>query len=385
MDETVTIRNGQVITPTGVVPDGEVVVRGGTIEGVYRTSSRGRASGRSIDAAGNVVMPGLVDLHGDDIERHLFPRSNATVDPRIAVSTTDRVNLTSGVTTKFHAIAFEETPEQNRSIDRARELANVIGGTDESLIDNRIHARCELSAKSVEAVSDLLEWSAVELVSLMHHAPDSGQFESRDEFVDLYVSERGCTTAEAEQLLEARSETTAETLRARCERIVRTARDTATVIASHDDMSEGSVEWMSDLGVDIAEYPVTMTAAARAFELGFTTAMGAPNMARGGSLYGNLSAKRAAEAGVLDVLCSDYHPPSLLSAAFVDTGESLSERVARVTRNPADAVGLTDRGRIEEGARGDLLVVDPDPVPTVECVLVEGAKLFQTTASGPAR
>jgi alpha-D-ribose 1-methylphosphonate 5-triphosphate diphosphatase len=106
-------------------------------------------------------------------------------------------------------------------------------------------------------------------------------------------------------------------------------------------------------------------------------------MTRGRSLYGNLSAKRAARADVLDVLCADYHPPSLLSAAFVDTGESLSERVARVTRNPADAVGLTDRGRIEKGARADLLVVDPEPVPTVECVLLEGSKPFQTTgASG---
>jgi alpha-D-ribose 1-methylphosphonate 5-triphosphate diphosphatase len=383
MNGTVAIENGEVVTSTGVISDGTVVVRDGTIEEIYRPSSPVGPECRSIDAGGNIVMPGIVDLHGDDVEQHLFPRSNAVVDTRVAVSTADRANLTSGVTTKFHAIAFEETPEQNRSLDCAREIADTIESADELLIDNRIHARCELSADSVEVVSDLLERSSVELVSLMHHAPEHGQFADRGEFVDLYVSERGCTTQEAEKLLEARSETAVGTLRDRCERIVRTAHNTETVVASHDDTSKRSVERMSELGVDIVEYPVTMTAAAHARELGFTTAMGAPNMTRGRSLYGNLSAKRAARADVLDVLCADYHPPSLLSAAFVDTGESLSERVARVTRNPADAVGLTDRGRIEKGARADLLVVDPEPVPTVECVLLEGSKPFQTSgASG---
>jgi len=106
--------------------------------------------------------------------------------------------------------------------------------------------------------------------------------------------------------------------------------------------------------------------------------MGAPNLVRGGSLWDNLSARDAIEAGVLDALCSDYHPASLLAAPFVDTGESLSTRVNRVTRNPADIAGLHDRGRIEIGARADLVVVDPTPTPTVERAFVAGSEVIRT-------
>jgi alpha-D-ribose 1-methylphosphonate 5-triphosphate diphosphatase len=372
------IANGQIVTPTGVLEGGSLTIRDGRIARVQSTTQRPHSAPRVIDAGDRVVMPGLIDLHGDDIERHLYPRDNASVDTRLALVMADRTNLAAGITTKFHAIAFEETPEENRSIDAATETAATIDETEDLLIDNRVHARCELSAESVSAVADLLETLAVDLVSIMHHAPETGQFGNDEAFTDLYVSERGCSRTEAEQLLEERTNVPPDVLRSRARRIVDRAIETGAVVASHDDDSPESIEWMRNAGVSIAEYPVTIEAAVRAVELGMTTAMGAPNLVRGGSLWDNLSAERAVEANVLDVLCSDYHPPSLLSAVFVDTDTPLVERVARVTKNPANAVGLTDRGRIEEGARADLIVVDPDPVPTVECVLVGGIERFNT-------
>jgi alpha-D-ribose 1-methylphosphonate 5-triphosphate diphosphatase len=109
--------------------------------------------------------------------------------------------------------------------------------------------------------------------------------------------------------------------------------------------------------------------------------MGAPNLVQNGSLFGNLDTMSAIDSDVVDILCVDYHPPSLLAAAFVDTSEPLHQRINRVTKNPAEPVGLSDRGRIERGARADVLIVDPDPIPTVDTVFVEGRPIFDPVES----
>jgi len=139
---------------------------------------------------------------------------------------------------------------------------------------------------------------------------------------------------------------------------------------------------MDALGATISEYPLTLDTIQRATERGLTTVMGAPNLQQGGSLSGNLDTDVAIDADCVDVLCADYHPPSLLAAPFVDTGEPLPTRVNRVTRNPADAVGLTDRGRIEIGARADLILVDPEPTPSVERVFVGGRSVAAVGSTG---
>jgi len=375
------IKNGRVVTPTDVLESGEIEIRGDRIHHVGATPSRS-VSADVVDARGLVVMPGLIDLHGDDIEHHLHPRTNASVETRVAVGMADRSNAASGVTTKFHAISFEELPESNRTVAEATETARAIADADDLLVDNRVHARCELSDPSVEAVTDLLGSIPIDLVSIMHHTAGDGQLSDDDAFSELYVSEKGCNEAEATRLLDARRSTSTETLRRRAAEITDAALEAGAAVASHDDERAEDVERMADLGVEITEFPVSMEAAERAAELGLTTVMGAPNLVRGGSLWDNLSAERAIDVGVLDVLSSDYHPVSLLSAVFVETGESLPRRVRRVTKNPADAVGLTDRGRIREGARADLIVVDPEPTPTVELVLVGGCERFRTNAVG---
>jgi alpha-D-ribose 1-methylphosphonate 5-triphosphate diphosphatase len=166
----------------------------------------------------------------------------------------------------------------------------------------------------------------------------------------------------------------------RIDRIGELARRVDAPLASHDDEGRDDVETIAAHGAAISEYPLTLDAARRAKALGLATVMGAPNLVRGGSLWDNLSAREAVEEGVLDALCSDYHPASLLAAPFVDTGEPLPTRVNRVTRNPADIAGLSDRGRIEVGARADLVVVDPSPTPTVERAFVAGSEAIRAGA-----
>lgn len=375
------VEGAAVVTPETVIPDGRVVVDDGriaAIEAVGATESR-RPAGRRL------VLPGLIDLHGDDVERHLFPRAGARIGFPMALAACDRANVAAGITTKFHAIAFEDAPDEHRSVEFGAELVDAVGRAEAVLADHRIHARCELAdGDAVDAVCEVVTDDPVDIVSLMSHLPGKGQFASSGTFRRRYVDDRGCAPGEAEQVARRRRAVADGDLVERIDRVIGAARAAGAVVASHDDEHPLGVERLAERGVTISEYPVAMAAARRASELGLTTAMGAPNLVRGGSLWDNLAASDAVDAGVLDVLCSDYHPPSLLAAPFVDTGEPLAVRVARVTKAPADAVGLSDRGRIEEGARADLVVVDPDPTPTVQRVLVAGREVYRAGRPTPS-
>lgn len=384
----VELRHGRVVTPDSVISDGSVLFSGGTIVDVGPTTDPPLSGAASVDVSGAVVMPGIVDLHGDDIESERNPRSSAQVSIDTALLSTDRINALNGITTKFHAIAFEETPEDNRSIAEATDLAQRITHTDGLLIDNRVHTRCELSCPSVDAVAALVSDGTADLVSIMHHGPDEGQFDDAS-FRDHYINDRNVPREAIDELIADRQTVSEETLLSCAARAAEAAEAAGVPLASHDDNTVETVEWMDRLGVDISEFPLTLAAADRAKACGMTTALGAPNLIRGGSLWDNLSVRDAIDAGVCDVLCSDYHPPSMLAAPFVETDEPLSTRVARVTQNPADAVGLTDRGRLESGARADVIVVDPEPVPTVERAYVNGIETLRTgtqaTASSTVR
>lgn len=376
MTDVVEIRNGRVVTPTDVIDDGSVTIAGTRIVDVSDGWRASPSRSRTIDAAGRIVMPGLVDLHGDDVEQHLHPRSGARVDVTTALSMADRVNVLTGITTKFHAIAFENAPDDDRTLAEAAELAREVDDRADTLGDARLHVRCELTEESVSAVESLSASVAVDLVSVMHHLPGDGQFD-REEFLNHYVEDRNWPTEHVTRTITDRESLSALDRRSLSERVADVAADAGVPLASHDDETRRDVDRMLGHGASISEFPITGEAARHAKNRGVTTVMGAPNLVRGGSLWDNLSAASAIDDGTVDVLCSDYHPQSLLTAPFVDTGEPLSTRVNRVTRNPAAAVGIHDRGRIEVGARADLLVVDPAWPPTVERVFVGGTEVLK--------
>jgi alpha-D-ribose 1-methylphosphonate 5-triphosphate diphosphatase len=375
----VVVANARVVTQSETIR-GSVALENGKIVAVESGEMDADAD-TYVDADGRVLMPGIIDLHGDDIENHLHPRSNAAVEPPMALASADRANISSGITTKFHAIAFEENPEKDRSPELAMDLVDSIRSNDSLIVDHRIHARCEITDEScVDAVERVLDGDAASLVSVMSHIPGKGQFGDIERFRTYYENDANLSVEEAEELIEERTSLSDETLSARVDRIVSAADESDVVVASHDDETPVEVERLNDRGVGISEYPITLDAAERARDLGMFTAMGAPNLIRGGSQWGNLATEEAIEADAADALLADYHPPSLLAAPFVDTGESLATRVARVTRNPAAAVGLTDRGRIEVGARADLILVAPEPTPVVERAFVAGEPVFKAEA-----
>lgn len=374
-DGTLAVVDGRVVTPDGV-REGGVRVEGDRIAAVGDVETSETRT--TIDADGRLVMPGLVDLHGDDIEGHLFPRSGARMDLDVALSSADRATIAAGITTKFHAISFEHDAEANRSPELATRLTESIAEADDLLADHRLHARCEVTQqRSVEAVLEVIDRGAADLVSVMSHIPGKGQFRDVEAFVAYYEDANDRTVAEARELIAERSDLSMATLRERVDRVIGAAQDAGAITASHDDENPAEIRWLAEAGVDVSEYPITLETARAAADAGMTTAMGAPNLVRGESQWGNLETREAIEADVLDALVADYHPPSLLAGAFVDTGEPLTRRVRRVTAAPADAVGLTDRGRIEPGARADLLVVDPDPAPTVARAIVAGDPVYR--------
>lgn len=361
----VAIENARIVTPDTEIESGHLAVAGERISAVGPGAPS--RNGPRIDVSGQLVVPGLIDLHGDDIERHLAPRPQAQVPPEMARVGCEQENVSAGITTKYHALAFEEAPSDGRWPERAELLAQLLQSADDPLLDHRIHARCETgNERCVEEVIDLLERTPPDMVSLMHHAPEDGQFGDAGTYEQRYtdppnLDRQGSTTAHREE---------------RMERIVAAAAAADVPVSSHDDASPEAVERRVKLGIDLFEYPVTMAAASKATELGVPTTMGAPNLVRGGSLWDNLNAAAAIQADVVDALCSDYHPRSLLESIFVDTREPLADRVARVTSVPAAIAGLGDRGRLVPGNRADFVVLDPESVHPVTRVFVAGSEMF---------
>ncbi len=377
-EATTVLENARIVTPEAVV-EGALRIEGDRIVGV---GDVGRSADETVDARGRLVCPGLIDLHGDDIESHLHPRSGARVDTHMALASADRANVAAGITTKFHAISFEVDPDENRSPELGAEIADAVECADDLIADHRIHARCEVTqARCVDAVEEVVAAGDADLVSVMSHVPGKGQFRDQEAFLEYYRNSQNHTVEEAHRLIEERGDLDLSTVRERVNRIVETAHAHGVPTASHDDEEVTEVERLSDVGVDISEYPITLETAARAHDLGMTVTMGAPNLVRGGSQWGNLRTADAIDAGVVDALVADYHPTSLLAAPFVDTGEPLPERVARVTKRPADAVGLAERGRIVEGCRADLVVIDEEPTPTVTRAFVAGKPVYRAEGS----
>lgn len=370
------LTGGTIVTPERCIDGGTLTFPDDRIESVRQS---GGSDSAAIDVSGQYVFPGLVDIHGDDIERHLFPRPEAQVPTETAVRKSERAALAAGVTTKLHALPFENAPDDHRSVHRSTELSRVIRDRrGKALIDHRVHARCELADQSaVDTVEGLLSDSDVALVSLMNHTPGDGQYPSTDGLSNHFEMQGPVSDEGLEEVIQSRQRVTGPTLARRREAILEAAQAAGVPAAIHDPQDARTVDTAKENGVTICEFPLTLAAARRARECGMMVTAGSPNLVRGGSLWGNLAAREAIDADLVDVLCSDFRPQTMLQSIFVDTGEPLPTRVNRVSADPAAAIGLADTGRLEPGARANIIVVDPAPTPTVSRVFVDGVEVYR--------
>jgi alpha-D-ribose 1-methylphosphonate 5-triphosphate diphosphatase len=349
-----------------LVLEGEVL-RGSLrlAEGVIRDITEGGTiPPGAVDCGGDLVMPGLVELHTDNLERHIEPRPKVNWPHQSAIVAHDAELASTGITTVFDALRVGSLVSGKTSNgEYARALADEILDLrrDGALkISHFLHLRAEVCSETlVEELAKFGPEDQIGIVSLMDHTPGQRQFRDISKLKDYYTGKYGLSEADWTDHV-----TTQKALRARLgdaheAAVVAEARRFGAVLASHDDTTADQVATSAAHGVHFAEFPTTLEAAAACRTHGIKVMMGGPNLIRGGSHSGNVAARDLAEAGLLDILSSDYVPSSLLSGALFlgDLWGDVARGVATVTTAPAAATGLADRGALRPGLRADVIRV----------------------------
>jgi len=319
----------------------------------------------AVDCGGDMVMPGLIELHTDNLERHIEPRPRVNWPHAAAIIAHDAELAGVGITTVFDALRVGSVISKAKGNygEYARALADEILDLRRQgalRISHFLHLRAEVCSETlVEEMAKFGPADRVGIVSLMDHTPGQRQFRDTSQLKAYVCGKHGYTEAEfhdhvaGQQALSARMGTLHEAT------AVAEARRYGAVLASHDDTTEAHVARSHQHGAHFAEFPTTVEAALACRAHGIKVMMGAPNLIRGGSHSGNVAAADLAGRDLLDIVSSDYVPSALLSAALMlgDLWGDLPRGVASVTAAPAAAAGLADRGHLDIGARADVIRV----------------------------
>lgn len=351
------------VLPDRVVPRGALRVEAGHIAEI-----REAPVAEGLRAPGHTVMPGFIDMHGDMIEQELEPRARVDFPMSVALNALDARLAAAGVTTAYASVSFSRgvrDGERRSFTHTSRVIRELSEARATARVDHRIHARFDITFdNAVGVLRDLLDENRVDLVSLMDHTPGQGQYRNLEIHIRNKAAHHGISETEARQMVSnaiAIRSRPQEVLLQTMREVAQMCRDHGVALASHDDDTVDKARLMADLGAVIAEFPVTPEAARAACACGMMTAMGAPNAMRGESYSGNLSARAAHAEGTLSILAADYHPAAILPAiralAPADP-DGLAGAVRLATANPAQALGLSDRGTLEVGKLADLIVVD---------------------------
>ncbi|WP_458757569.1 alpha-D-ribose 1-methylphosphonate 5-triphosphate diphosphatase [Afipia sp. TerB] len=381
MTKETILGNARVVLGDHVIERGWVAIANGRIAEV----GDGEAPAGSEDAGGDLIMPGLIELHTDHLEAHYVPRPKVFWDPVAAVVSYDGQLATSGITTVLDSLRVWREDGAEEVDGRAGVLAEAIGAAREAKLlraDHFLHLRCEIPMPSVvEEAKELIDRPDIRLMSLMDHTPGQRQFRDERKLREYYRGKgAGMTDAELDILFEKRFLYQKTYAAANMREIVALAHQYRIPLASHDDTTKENVADAISDRVAVAEFPTTMEAARGLHQAGIGILMGAPNVVRGGSHSGNIAAVDLAREGLLDILSSDYIPSSLLMASLQLPKHvpaiDLASAVRTVTKTPAEAVGLDDRGEIAAGKRADLIRVHlAGDVPVVRSVWREGRRV----------
>lgn len=381
------LTHATLVTPDGVFPDHALIIEDGRIAalGPQLEVADGFAGDvEVVELDGAFVLPGLIDLHTDTLEKEITPRPAADFPIDVAVQELDRKLVACGITTVYHSLHFgyvEAEMNTNSRFTRREVVAGVRAmAAHHTLAKTRVHLRYEYVGKGVETrelVQALVTESAIDLLSFMDHTPGQGQY-TRDLYIQRQKNQ-GRTEAEAIRSL-AEKQARPRLSLAELGEIAQLAIARGIPVASHDDHTPEKVRQMHELGVTICEFPITLEAAQTARALGQEVLGGASNVLRGGSLTGNLNVTDAIRAGGVNGLCSDYYPPAMLHAVFKLWRERvlpLHQAVAAATTVPARAAGIADEtGSLVVGLDADLIVVRlRGETPTVAQTFVRGERV----------
>ncbi|TJY39851.1 alpha-D-ribose 1-methylphosphonate 5-triphosphate diphosphatase [Cohnella pontilimi] len=378
------IRGGTVVLPHEVTK-ADIAIENGRItdiaEGLARQAEE--AGDTVVDAEGRWVLPGLVDIHCDAIEKETEPRPNTLFPMMMAFLQFEKKLAGHGITTMLHSLSLG-VGLSLRGENLVSQMIELIRACREerSMIRHGIHLRYEVShLTGMPLARKLIEEGAVDYLSLMDHAPGIGQYRKPGAFERYVMKNQGVGVDEVAhivaELQEKRKRVDWDTLRD----LTGYARECGIAIASHDDDSKEAVERSLAFHADVSEFPLDMETARFACNRGMNVCVGAPNIVRGGSHDGNLNAAEAVRADAADIICSDYHPASLLQAVFdlEKQGVPLSEAAALASLNPSRAIGREGEiGSLEPGKAADLILVRKwRDYPLVETTVVGGSIVYE--------
>jgi alpha-D-ribose 1-methylphosphonate 5-triphosphate diphosphatase len=371
----------KVILPDRVLAHGSICIDGERIVEVRE----GPAPHADVDGRGMTIAPGIIDMHGDMIEREIEPRPGVHLPFDMALVELDKRLAANGVTAAYAAISFAELFDKRelRREERAKEIVQAIcTHRDALLVDMRVHARFEVTNRRAPPVLlQLIADNQVDLVSVNDHTPGQGQYRDLEKYIKTISDWRNISADTATTLTRERIEKMQATPPAWdvVHEVTQLAAQHRLPVASHDDDTPDKVRFMAGLGATISEFPVTMEAAEEARRHGMHVVMGAPNALRGTSHSGNLSAMDAIAAGVVDMLAADYHPAALLQAAYAITERGvlpLHEAFKLISQNVAAGLGLRERGMIAERHYADLVFIQEGSRPRVRATVRNGRFMY---------
>jgi alpha-D-ribose 1-methylphosphonate 5-triphosphate diphosphatase len=367
------LTNARIVTPKENFT-GSLEIENGIITAI----TRDRSYSEGIDLKGQWLIPGCIDIHTDYLEKELYPRASAAFPLPFALHFMDARAAACGITTVFSAASFSDNEEKNRSLAEAMELSRQIDQTRHSLLVRHfLHARIDPNSNGIlDYLEPMKQLESLYLVVYNDQIPGQRQF-TIEQQIEMRSKAFGIGADAAMEMLQRKIDRTKNVNNR--EQIYMAFKD-KYILGSHDDTTEEHVEEGKFYGATLAEMPTTLTAARKAKDLGLWVCLGAPNYYRGGSHCGNLSCLDAMEEDLVDILCSDYHFPTMLGSVvrMIDTGIAPSKAVNLVSLNPARLLNFDrETGSIEAGKKADLVAFDSKKsFASVSYVFVDGIKKY---------
>tara|TARA_Y100000588_G_scaffold345049_1_gene391930 strand:+ start:2735 stop:3895 length:1161 start_codon:yes stop_codon:yes gene_type:complete len=360
------VQGGRLLLPDGNLLETDVIIVDGYIDSIGKTPN---SDTPIIKASGNLVLPGVIDLHGDAFERQIMPRAGVSFPLELALGETDRQMLANGITTAFHGITYSWEPglrSRNTVVELMAAIEQMRFGCD-----TKCHLRFETyNLAAVEEVLQWLELGKIDLLAFNNHMPSIQRKITSGESLSRFTERTGLNESDfvemVQHLVDRREEVKGAMIQ-----LAKIAVKNLVPMASHDDETIETRQFYDSLGCGISEFPLTAEATKEANRLGNQIILGAPNVVRGGSHMGSLgiSAIETITNGFGDILCSDYFYPALARAPFILATKEILEFVdswKMVSTNPAKAAGLHDRGEISEGKRADLVIINTAEYHSIE-------------------
>ena len=377
------ITNGPLFDGKRLHGSGAVLIEDGKVVAVFDRPVR-IEDAIVTDTHGDLIMPGLVDLHSDSLERSIEKRKGVFFDIDFAILNLDRQLASCGITSFFHAVSFADNELGLRSpVEAAKCIRKIkaFNTSGQALVKHNTHVRYEVgSTQSFNIIKELLNEQVIDM-SVMDHTPGQGQFKSMESYVRFHADEYAVSEREIERKAAEKQEQNYISWQM-VARLTRLVCEAGIPMLSHDDDTSRKIRLIRDLRIGACEFPVTFEAAKTAHKAGLDIFMGAPNLIRNQSTNGNLKASDVLKAGMCTGLVSDYYPESLVQAAFLASGytDTLEESLKKVTSGPGTFLnGPARAGVLEKGADADIIIVNRDHHwAHITRSFVRGKTVFQT-------